>query len=66
MIRHSDVEALVHESQRLRDELMRTASRLEVFAEQLLTETVQLREAMDDDDGTGRDRRADQDCEGSG
>ena len=53
VINHADVEELVTESQRLRDELMRTAAKLEAFSEQLLVEVHQLREAAGDGDGSG-------------
>lgn len=56
MINHGDVEELVTESQRLRDELMRTAAKLESFSEQLLIEVALLREVADNGDGSGNQR----------
>lgn len=53
MISHADVEALVTESQRLRDELMKTAAKLESFSDQLMIEVAQLREAAGDGDESG-------------
>lgn len=64
VINHADVEELVTESQRLRDELMRTAAKLEAFSEQLLVEVAQLREAAYGD-GSG-DTGTDSDGSGVG
>lgn len=48
---------LLRESRRLREELMRTAAKLEAFAEQLIEETGRMGD--DDGDGSG-DSRANQ------
>lgn len=43
MARQSPVDRLLAESERLREELLRTAARLEGFSEELLAEVRQLR-----------------------
>jgi hypothetical protein len=55
-------EGLIEESQKLRDELLRTAARLELFASELAAEVLRLRYRIDstitspgelDDDASG-------------
>lgn len=62
MAQDSPVDRLLAESRRLREELLRTANRLEIFSEDLMTEVRALREEAgpvlngnggDDDQGTG-------------
>lgn len=50
VLRHTDVEDLLRESHRLREELMRTAAKLQAFSDQLLDEVDHLH-IMEDDKG---------------
>jgi len=44
----AEVDRLVAEAQRLKEELLRTAAKLEAFSDQLLIEVGQLRDAAKD------------------
>ena len=57
MTEGSRTDRLIAESKRLREELLRTATRLMAFAEELTEEARTLREAGEDDAGTGADGR---------
>lgn len=55
MTRQSPVDRLLAESERLREELLRTAARLEGFSEELLAEVRQLRAEASPPDTGGSD-----------
>jgi hypothetical protein len=52
----SDARQLIMESQRLRDELLRTAARLEAFSSKLLEEALHLKNVSDENEGEDTER----------
>lgn len=53
-----DIDRIIEESQHLREELLRAASRLEAFADQLVTQVELLRGAAQDQEGVQDDARS--------
>lgn len=48
--RKSDIESLLEETQKLREELMKTSGHLEAFSEQLLNQIQELKQATADEE----------------